>query len=265
MKRVSKSFTMVAIQELHTAVASGDASIVKGMLRAGAAIDHLDEFGNTPLHRAAWQGDKAIVKMLLKYGAVADARRKDGRTPLDLVELRARGAGDTPPPGLSVEAFRGDFTGVSTLLRDKTPGSDVVLQCHVKQSKSGRVLLACTNLVGKVVSSVDVDAETETLASTQEAMAKKLNISQARLRLVMPDARLPTEVENLLPLLHLFGTTTNVIDATEEKCEKHLEMNELSCSSLASASTCASEADLTQNQMEFLVQTFECLATNIPC
>merc|ERR1719217_1085891 len=121
MKRIPKSSSLVAMEDLHTAVATDDLVIVHDLIRAGAAIDQRDEFGSTPLHRAAWQGDISIVQTLLAFGAKADAQRKDGKTPLDLVELRARGAASNPPAGLSPEAISGDFSCVSALLTERTP------------------------------------------------------------------------------------------------------------------------------------------------
>jgi len=120
LRRVPRSHVaLVTLQELHTAVASGDASIVRDMLLAGADVDQQDEFGSTPLHRAAWQGDILIVQALLSYGANVEASRNDGKTPLDLVEQRAR-SGFNPPEGLSEEKLRGNTKEVFGLLYSKS-------------------------------------------------------------------------------------------------------------------------------------------------
>lgn len=265
MKRVPKSFSMVAIQELHTAVTTGDAAIVREMLEAGATVDQIDEFGNTALHRAAWQGDASLVETLLSFGAKADVQRPDGQTPLDLAELRARGVGSNPPRGLSEEMMRGDLCGVSTLLRDRTPGNDVILQCSVKKDPSGQLVLSCKNIGGSEVASVSLESSGATISMIQEKLARQLQISQTRLRLVMPDAKLPSDVENLMLVNDLFSgystlspskTSIVKVPSKEEvgRVEKdpYFALNQLSCSSV---STCASEG-----QMDILEATFEQLS-----
>jgi len=112
--------SLPSLGELHTAVASGDADIVRDMITNGADVDQRDEFGSTPLHRASWQGDMLLLKTLLSEGADLHARRTDGRTPLEVVELRMRTSGLNPPKGLSFEEGGGDLEGVRQLLREKT-------------------------------------------------------------------------------------------------------------------------------------------------
>mmetsp|Transcript_70962 Transcript_70962/g.178978 ORF Transcript_70962/g.178978 Transcript_70962/m.178978 type:complete len:202 (-) Transcript_70962:107-712(-) len=104
MKRVKRGHNLVALCDLHSAVAGGNACAVLELLQAGASVNEADEFGTTPLHRAAWQDDLPIFRLLLAHGAdISAARSGDGRTAQSLAELRLAGAGRDPPIGLSAE------------------------------------------------------------------------------------------------------------------------------------------------------------------
>jgi hypothetical protein len=258
MKRVAKCFDLGALsrsQCLHTATAENDIESVQRLLRAGVQANQQDDFYSTPLHIAAWRGDVEIAQMLLKHGAQANEKRMDGRTPLDLAELRLRGVGDTPVEGLPVASMNGNYRDVAALLREATEGEDVVLHFDLEQFSTGDAMFVCTSIGGVRKASLRVDPETEHLFSVQEALARHLNVSQARLRLVKQGAmQLPTEAENGMTLAQLFQGSPTQNESLESlpiemsslgsraDHKKNLALNDLSVLSL---STCASEEDLT--------------------
>lgn len=270
MRRVAKCYNLAGLAcQLHLAVRERDFETVQRLLQSSHPVDQRDECGSTPLHIAAWQGEDVIAQVLLKHGADANSQRGDGATPLDLVELRARGADDMPPKGLCIETGAGKFRNVAALLRDATLGHDKVLLCRL-DSSAGSTRFVCSSFAGVEVASLCVDPARQTLRGTQEILARHLEMSQARVRLVLPGAtRLPTEVENRMSLAELFGTlhsnteevdlvsvahprfesmtSTNRESIDEKEC---LVLNGLSCSSAASASTCATESDLACHQQD---------------
>ena len=62
--------------------ASGNTTIAKMLLDAGARADYRDSTGGTALHWAAQTGHIEIITMLLAAKATADAQNKQGITPL---------------------------------------------------------------------------------------------------------------------------------------------------------------------------------------
>jgi ankyrin repeat protein len=68
------------------AVLNNRVDIARLLISRGAAVNHVDNLGTTPLLYAASIdfGDSDMIELLLKSGARADARRRDGLTALDL-------------------------------------------------------------------------------------------------------------------------------------------------------------------------------------
>jgi ankyrin repeat protein len=73
---------------LHSAVAGGNAEIVRELLEHGAEVVARQEGGFTPLHTAAGEGREEMVRLLLARGADAVARSDSGKTPMDLARER---------------------------------------------------------------------------------------------------------------------------------------------------------------------------------
>jgi ankyrin repeat protein len=74
------------VQPLHSAVAGGNAPVLRQLLRAGADPNVPEDGGNTPLHGAAFAGDPELVRLLLDAGARRDVTNDEGLTPLALAE-----------------------------------------------------------------------------------------------------------------------------------------------------------------------------------
>ncbi|MGC8669454.1 MAG: ankyrin repeat domain-containing protein [Chthonomonadales bacterium] len=64
-----------AIEEFHHAIAAGDVSRVRAMLRADRRLARADYATFSPMQLAAYKGQVAVVKLLLKAGVRADAGR----------------------------------------------------------------------------------------------------------------------------------------------------------------------------------------------
>lgn len=71
---------------LHEAVARGRTDAARLLLRRGAEVDAVDQFGNnqTPLDEAMYPGATGLVQLLLVYGADFEHRNNWGATPLHL-------------------------------------------------------------------------------------------------------------------------------------------------------------------------------------
>lgn len=76
---------------LHLACQRYRPDVVDVLLGAGAPIDALDAWGNTPLFRAVFNanGDPSIVRRLVAAGADPDKQNASGRTPRELVDTIA--------------------------------------------------------------------------------------------------------------------------------------------------------------------------------
>ena len=73
---------------LHFGAASGNEVRVQMLLDAGADIAQTDNEGSTPLHLGAQYGRCSVVRLLLHKGADLNTRNGRGETPEDLASLR---------------------------------------------------------------------------------------------------------------------------------------------------------------------------------
>jgi hypothetical protein len=71
-----------SISPLQTAAMFGHAEVAEVLLKAGHAVDAVDEEGNTPLMEAAGRGKVDVVRMLLAHKADVNARKWDKGTAL---------------------------------------------------------------------------------------------------------------------------------------------------------------------------------------
>uniref|UniRef100_A0A8C4UNE0 Oxysterol-binding protein n=1 Tax=Falco tinnunculus TaxID=100819 RepID=A0A8C4UNE0_FALTI len=65
---------------LHLACYFGHAVVVEDLLKAGAAVNVLNDMGDTPLHRAAFTGRKEVVMLLLQHNADTSIVNGSGET-----------------------------------------------------------------------------------------------------------------------------------------------------------------------------------------
>merc|ERR1712187_847111 len=131
---------------------------------------------------------------------------------------------------------------------------------------TGDATLICTSIGGVQKATLRVDPKAQYLSSIQEELARFLNVSPARLRLIKSGAtRLPTVAENRMTLSELFADFSTHDDALVESVDEgrpccdsstdrkganrnaHFYQNELSVSSV---STCATLADLTHKRLD---------------
>jgi ankyrin repeat protein len=75
---------------LYFAAHEGDAVLVRALLRRGARVNAREHTGLTPLFVAVLQGRTTTVKVLLARGADPNAKRNDGSTPIFGAGLRGR-------------------------------------------------------------------------------------------------------------------------------------------------------------------------------
>lgn len=73
---------------LHFAVRRKNFITAKLLMQKTGAIDHVSNFGVTPLQQAAYQGDAAMVSLLLKHGADAFTLSSMGQTAADIASTR---------------------------------------------------------------------------------------------------------------------------------------------------------------------------------
>src|ERR1700730_14186841 len=71
------------IDDLYRAIRSGDAGIVRALLKQGVSVNAVDSLGGTALHDAVWAGELEIARLLIDAGADVNARHAEaGSTPL---------------------------------------------------------------------------------------------------------------------------------------------------------------------------------------
>jgi ankyrin repeat protein len=72
---------------IHTAVCTGDRSLLRRLLRMGYSVNSQNEEGLTPLHLACMFGDLECVFLLLLFGGNASIKDKDDVSPLHFLIL----------------------------------------------------------------------------------------------------------------------------------------------------------------------------------
>lgn len=74
---------------LHFAAQSGNISIVRALLNAGADVNARNPQDITPLHLAAWDGNADIASLLIEHGADVNRRnhRSEGLSALDIAAM----------------------------------------------------------------------------------------------------------------------------------------------------------------------------------
>jgi ankyrin repeat protein len=77
---------------MHFAARDQNAAIVRELLEAGATVDPVDAFGDTPLWRAVMTvgADLTTTKMLLAAGADPHRKNNHGSAPLDIAQTTGR-------------------------------------------------------------------------------------------------------------------------------------------------------------------------------
>jgi ankyrin repeat protein len=68
-------------------------AVVALCLDRGAAIDAMDENGQTALHLSVARGEDSLLRLLAERGANLQVKDKQGRTALDLATAGGRGSG----------------------------------------------------------------------------------------------------------------------------------------------------------------------------
>lgn len=72
---------------LHLACQQGWLDASRLLVEAGAPVDAIDAYGNTPLWRAVFAfpgGDPALIRLLLEAGADPDRKNYSDRSPRDM-------------------------------------------------------------------------------------------------------------------------------------------------------------------------------------
>ena len=72
------------MQPLHLAAKNGFFQIVQLLIRSGADLNSIDNYGNTPLHYAGKGGHKKIVLWLISKGAYSNIKNKEDQTVEDV-------------------------------------------------------------------------------------------------------------------------------------------------------------------------------------
>lgn len=78
---------------LHFAARDGNVPVMRRLIEAGAKIDAVDVFGNTPLLRAVMgaRSDASAIELLVHSGADPDLKNKSSVSPRALAERLGRG------------------------------------------------------------------------------------------------------------------------------------------------------------------------------
>ena len=96
--------------DLLTAATDGDYEHVQRLIESGAAIEAIDEEGNTLLHIASDRGYDKLAKLFVKKGLDVNAKNSEGLTPLHEA------------------ASMGDFETTSLLIEH---GADIKATCNI--------------------------------------------------------------------------------------------------------------------------------------
>lgn len=71
---------------LHHAAGRNAKDCMKILIEAGANVNAINDFGNTPLHIACRHDSRDCLKLLLEAGACPYIENKTGKTPLECIE-----------------------------------------------------------------------------------------------------------------------------------------------------------------------------------
>lgn len=83
-------------QPLHHAMASRNPAVIEALISAGADVNALNTFGDTPLNRAIQENNLDAARLLLKRGATVNLKSKRRCRP----PLCAAGRAEIPPPAI---------------------------------------------------------------------------------------------------------------------------------------------------------------------
>jgi ankyrin repeat protein len=77
---------------LHFAARGQDEAIARLLLEAGATVDPLDRFGNTPLWRCVFSTSPnlGLIRMLIAHGADIHRKNSHGMSPIDMARKMGR-------------------------------------------------------------------------------------------------------------------------------------------------------------------------------
>jgi ankyrin repeat protein len=76
---------------LHLAAQQGNLEVAAALLDAGARVDPVNKYGNSPLFAAvfAYQGRGELIELLQRHGADQNRANASGQTPAGLARLIA--------------------------------------------------------------------------------------------------------------------------------------------------------------------------------
>ena len=100
---------------LSYAAGSGNATIAKMLLDAGARADYRDSAGATALHWAAQTGHAELITMLVAAKATVDAQNKQGITPLMMAAANSKVEAIRALLAAGADPKKQDFTGRDAL------------------------------------------------------------------------------------------------------------------------------------------------------